>query len=311
MHILPPFVQPGDTIGIIAPAGQLRDKEVFYQGVQILRELGYQLKFPRDLWPGTSYLSDEDIKRAEEFNTLWADPSVKALICMRGGYGSLRMLPYIDLEQIRNSPKLLVGFSDITVLQNYIYEKTDVPSIHGPVVTSLATSDRITIHLLQQCLAGNYTAMLQEKHIEILQGRSGGKGILIGGNLASLTTLLATPYDTKWDDRFVLLEDTGEPMYRIDRMLTQLEYAGKFEKVAGILLGDFSVNETDSSIVKMRQHEQVWQRVLDIISSRDIPVLANVSTGHTSNNRPLLIGSQLSVLPGETRISITPPNKIH
>lgn len=310
MHILPPFVQPGDTIGIIAPAGQLRDQDIFYQGVNILSELGYKLRFPRDLWPGTSYLSDEDKNRATEFNTLWADPSVKALICMRGGYGSLRILPHLDIDQIRNSPKLLIGFSDITVLQNYIYEKTGISSLHGPVVTSLASSDKITIELLQQCLSGNYSHMLQEKQLELIQGRSGGKGILVGGNLASLVTLLATPYDISWEDRFVLLEDIGEPMYRIDRMLTQLQYAGKFEKVAGILLGDFSVTESDSSLEKMRQHEMVWQRILEVLPPRDIPVLTNVSAGHISNNRPLLIGSHISVLPGEKRVTVTPPNKI-
>ena len=310
MHILPPALKPGDTIGIIAPAGQLRDRELFYQGIKVLEELGFQVKFPRDLWPGTDYLADTDQNRAEEFNRLWADSEVKALICMRGGYGSLRMLPFIDIKQIKKSPKLLIGFSDITILQNYILEKTGISSLHGPVVTSLGSSDKMTIQLLGQSLMGNFSAMLQEKNIELLHGTSGGQGILFGGNLASLVTLLGTPYDINFNNRLILLEDVGEPIYRIDRMLTQLFYAGKLENISGILLGDFSVNDTDSWSEKIRHHEMVWKRVLELVGQRDIPVLAHISAGHNKYNMPILLGSHLSLLPGEVKITVTPVNRL-
>lgn len=310
MHILPPSLKPGDTIGVIAPAGQLRDRELFFQGVKVLQQLGFQVKFPRDLWPGTDYLSDDDRNRAEEFNRLWADSEVKALICMRGGYGSLRMLPFIDIDQIKKSPKLLIGFSDITILQNYIYEKTGISSLHGPVVTSLSSSDTMTIQLLGQSLTGDFAAMLQEKQIELLHGTNGGEGILLGGNLASLVTLLGTPYDINFNKRFLLLEDVGEPIYRIDRMLTQLFYAGKLDHVSGILLGDFSINDNDSSSEKIRQHEMVWKRVIELVGQRDIPVLANISSGHTDHNMPILLGSHLSLLPGEVKITVTPANRL-
>ena len=310
MHILPPTLQPGDTIGVIAPAGQLRDRELFFQGITVLQQLGFQVKFPRDLWPGTDYLADTDQNRAEEFNRLWADSEVKALICMRGGYGSLRMLPYIDIEQIKKTPKLLIGFSDISILQNYIYEKTGISSLHGPVVTSLSSSDKMTIQFLAQSLIGDFSAMLQEKNIELIHGTGGGEGILLGGNLASLVTLLGTPYDINFNNRFILLEDVGEPIYRIDRMLTQLFYAGKLDSVSGILLGDFSVNDSDSSSEKIRHHEMVWKRVIELVGPRDIPILANISSGHTKHNLPILLGSHLSLQPGEVKITVTPANRL-
>ena len=117
----PDPLKKGDTIGIIAPAGQLQDKTRFARGIAILQEMGFLVKFPRDLWPGPEYLADSDDNRGCELNRLFRDAKIKALISMRGGYGCLRMLDKVDIASVARHPKILVGFSDITILQNYLY----------------------------------------------------------------------------------------------------------------------------------------------------------------------------------------------
>ncbi|WP_041277936.1 S66 peptidase family protein [Desulfotalea psychrophila] len=308
MFLQPKALEPGDTIGVIAPSGRLSNSDAFYKGLHILEGFGYRLRFPRKLWPGSDYLADTDENRALEFHKMWADEEVQALICMRGGYGVLRMLEFLELKEIKKTPKYLLGFSDISLLQNYLLDRIGLPAIHGPVVTSLATASRSSVRALQAMLTGDLQQMLCERDLELLHGEAGGTGTLVGGNLTSLSTVLGTPFDISWKDKFVFLEDVGEPIYRIDRMLTQLAYAGKFKDVAGILLGDFSVSGHESSMEKMRHREMVWSRLLEIVGKRNIPVLAGIRSGHIMDNHPLLLGSTVRVAPGERRLSVAPPS---
>ena len=302
MSKLPKPVLPGDTIGIIAPAGQLKEREAFNEGIKLLTELGYKLKFPRDLWPGNSYLADSDINRAKEFHKLWADPEVDAVMCLRGGYGSLRILPYLELSEIKKQQKYLIGFSDITILQNYLFDTVELISIQGPVVTSIKEAPRETLQLFQEILSGKTENIFKQKDIELIHGSTSATGKLIGGNLTSLVTLLGTPYDIQYDGRILFLEDVLEPTYKVDRMLTQLFLAGKFNNLAGILVGDFSseINETSSD--KLRHIEAVWERIIELTSNKSIPILGNISSGHIAANNPIVIGSELFIESGTNKI---------
>lgn len=301
--LLPSPILPGDTIGIIAPAGQLKDKQPFNEGIKLLKELGYNVKFPRNLWPGSGFLSDTDQNRSIEFHKLWADNDIKGIMCLRGGYGSLRMLPHLDMKEIKRSPKLLIGFSDITILQNHLFSRAGIPSIQGPVVTSIKDAPRETLQLFQQTLAGQTEYIFNEKEVELIHGNLGAKGTLIGGNLTSLLTLLGTPYDITYDDAILFLEDVCEPIYKIDRMLTQLAMANKFDKLKGILLGNFSGKADESSADKLRHTDAVWTRIIQLVNERNIPILAQISSGHINKNNPFIIGSQLIIEPGSNKIT--------
>ncbi len=283
-------LEKGDTVAIIAPAGQLKEFSSFAQGVKILEEMGFKVKFPRNLWPGTDYLSDNDENRGHEFNKLFSDQEVKGLIMMRGGYGCLRMIDQIDLIQVARNPKLIVGFSDITILQNFLYERVGLISLHGPVVTSLHNSTGPSLERLYHCLTGNWHAPVTPRNIEVLQDGPSSSGPMIGGNLASLVTLLGTEFDFNWDDKIVLLEDIDEPLYRIDRMLTQLFLAGKLEKINGLILGDFSLSSFQDDIEKIRYKEQVWKRILEICRQATFPIWANFPHGHRRHNITLPLG---------------------
>jgi len=229
LPLAPIPLKKGGNLGIIAPAGRLLDAHRFESGVQVLREMGFNAIYPRDLWPGTDYLADSDENRGSEFNRLMANPEVNGLISLRGGYGCLRMLEKIDLAVVTNFPKMIVGFSDITLLQNYLYQNTGLISLHGPVVTSLGTANSATLERLFLCLTGKWDEPLEVKKIEVLRDGPTLTAPLVGGNLASLTSLLGTQYDFPWDGKNVFLEDINEPVYRVDRMLTQLSLAGKLK----------------------------------------------------------------------------------
>lgn len=296
----PPPLKAGDLIGIIAPAGQLRDQNEFNTGIRLLTEMGFEPRFPRELWPGTGYLADTDACRAEELNRMWADDEISALLAMRGGYGCLRMAGMIDLNQVRKKPKMLIGFSDITVLHNLFSQQTSIISLHGPTLCSLPKSSKDTLERFHQCLTGNWRVPLQLKGVEILRGDKEARGRLIGGNLSTLLTLLSTPFEPEFKGRILFLEDVGEPLYRIDRMLTQLWLAGKLQKIAGIILGDFSYGNDMETNERIRLHETIWNRVLQLTTDTQIPVWGGFPVGHGPDNMTLPHGTE-SVMDSRNR----------
>jgi muramoyltetrapeptide carboxypeptidase len=289
---IPAPLKPGAVIGIIAPAGQIRELEGFQAGVQILGEMGFEARFPRELWAGQGYLADSDLNRAEELNRMWADPQISALLCLRGGYGCLRMAGRIDLTQVRNQPKFLIGFSDITVLHTHLFQQAGLVSLHGPTLSTLATTDKESLERFHQCLTSNWRVPLQIKGVEILRGGDEIKGRLVGGNLSTLLTLLATPFEPDYTGRILFLEDVGEPLYRIDRMLTQLWLAGRLQKPAGIILGDFSLTREMETNEKVRHHEAIWDRVLQLTAATGIPVWGGFPFGHGPANLTLPHGAE-------------------
>lgn len=303
--LYPPPLHKGDTIGIIAPAGQLQDPTRLSQGIAILTQMGFQVKFPAQLWPGRGYLADSDNNRGDEFNRLLRDDTIQGLICLRGGYGCLRMLDKIDLAAVAESPKIIAGFSDITVLQNFLYEQTGLISLHGPVVTSLGGATK-------ECLAGFYERLLDLKpacmvtpQVKVLRSGISVAAPLIGGNLSSLVTLLGTPYDFSWDDKIVFIEDINEPAYKIDRLLTQLQLAGKFAQIAGLILGDFSLSAYTEATAISRYHDAIWHRVLELCDTSTVPIWANFPAGHCPANRSFPLGAIARMESGTTNLIFT------
>lgn len=293
--LIPPPLKKGDTLGVIAPAGMLGDESLFHAGVQILREMGFEVKFPRNLWPGMGYLADCDANRAFEMNSLFKDSDVKGLISMRGGYGCLRILDQIDLDVVAANPKFLLGFSDISLLQNYLQGAIGLVCLHGPVLTSLASIEKESLERLYHSLTGNWASAIETKQIESLQGSRSAGGILVGGNLSSIVTLVGTRYDISWENKLVFLEDVNEPLYKVDRMLTQLGAAGKLKGVAGILLGSFTPRKNSSEVDRLRYTESIWKRVLELVNNSAIPIWGNLPSGHSTKNLTFPIGAHATM----------------
>jgi muramoyltetrapeptide carboxypeptidase len=279
--LLPPALKAKDVIGL-APLAGPHQEEDFHKGTAILREFGFQT---RTLLPGSAlpFLAGSDQERLEIFHELWKDPEIKAIMAIRGGYGTLRLLGQLDYDIIRETPKILIGFSDISALLNVITAKTGLITFHGPNLTTLARSDKHSLEMMLQSLTQPIPPALKPRSLEIIRPGT-AKGLLAGGNLATMTHLLATPFQPRWQGSILFLEDVGEASYRIDRFLTQLSLAGLLSNLGGLILGGFT---------ECGDQEMIWQRVAELTKNENIPIWGNFPVGHGQQNVTMPIGSQV------------------
>jgi muramoyltetrapeptide carboxypeptidase len=269
----------------------LQDTKRFVQGVNVLEEMGFRVKYPPHLWPGRNYLADSDDNRGEEFNRLLQDKEVRGIIAMRGGYGCLRMLDTIDIALVAKHPKVLVGFSDITILQNYLYAQVALVSLHGPVVTSLGEATEEARTSLSYCLTNTKAYGIGPDNIEILRDGPKVCAPVIGGNLASMVSLLGTRYDFSWKNKIVFLEDINEPAYKIDRMFTQLKLAGKLDEIAGLILGSFLMSSGPGEIAAKHYRQSIQDRILELCSDRTLPIWGSFPSGHYPGSLTFPLGA--------------------
>jgi len=282
--LFPFALRKGDTIGLVAPAGPW-DEDEFARGVQILVQYGFKVKIARDLAAKDSYLAGSDQHRTAIFHEIWRDPEVRAVLAVRGGYGSLRILPAIDYPLILNQPKVFIGFSDITALHCAIFKETGLVTFHGPMVTTLAKHDKESLLSFFETLTSGTCRPITTPSVEILKsGQAAGR--LIGGNLTTLVHLLSTPFEVSWRDKIVFLEDVGEAPYRIDRMLSHLKMAGRFTGIRGLILGSFT---------NCGDQEMIWSRVMDLFRDEDLPIWANFPIGHGKQNMIVPVGSEANM----------------
>jgi muramoyltetrapeptide carboxypeptidase len=289
--IFAPSIHKGDTIGLVAPAGSIIHKDNFTEGLRILEKNGFRVKYNRDLLNARGYLAGSDEERAVEFNELWSEPEIKALVAARGGYGCMRMIDLIDMTIIRQNPKILIGFSDLTVLLAAIYKKTGLVTYHGPVVTTLASINKQSQTSFFNVLQGKAPVLIKSSRIKILK-KGTAKGLLLGGNLTTLSHMIGTPYEFAWDNAILFMEDIGETPYRLDRFLTHLDRANRLQKIQGLILGSF----TDDNRKKNRAMQRtVYKRVAELLQKTDIPVWANFPVGHAKQNLTLPLGAEVEM----------------
>jgi muramoyltetrapeptide carboxypeptidase len=277
--IRPPRLKPGDTIGIVAPASPF-DQEIFVQGLHILESMGFETRVPDEIFEKNGYLAGSDAHRAGIVMRLFEDQSVNALVCAKGGFGSLRILPLLDFDTIRENPKVFVGHSDITALLTTITAKSGLVSFHGPLVTTLANAPEATCSMLLTAISSNTIVELKPTQgIALKAGRASGR--VIGGNLTTLCHMLATPFEPRFESHILLLEDRGEAHYRIDRMLFQMKLAGCFKGIAGLVLGSFEDCGSLDGIFK------IFEEHFKDISA---PILAGFDVGHGPKNMTIPFG---------------------
>ncbi|MCL2458417.1 MAG: LD-carboxypeptidase [Desulfobulbus sp.] len=304
--ILPPRLRRGETIGLLCPAGPVRDAERLRAGIRLIEEAGFAVKLQGPATPTDGYLADSDQARAAHLHALWSDEEVKAIVAIRGGYGSLRMIERLDWELCRQYPKFMVGFSDVTVLLNCLVDRAGLITVHGPMAGTLARSDEHSRASLFALLTGAFEERIKPRGLEILRGGT-GRGQLVGGNLTTLLHLLATPWDRSWDGCILVLEDTGEPLYRLDRMLTHLSLAGRLQRLAGLVLGDFDLG--DDQMVNLRLQEAVWARVLEL-APPGYPIWARFPAGHRQRNLALPIGMEAEMTSDAGALTLLPASTI-
>ncbi len=297
---LPPALSKKDAIGIVAPSSPF-DRQKFDQGASVLKHMGYRLVVSDSLFSEQGYLAGSDRIRAQAFNACFADPDIRAIWCVRGGYGSMRILPLIDYDLIASNPKILIGCSDITALLNTVYARAGLVTFHGPMIASLGAAAPETIEGIEKAVSGEDAVMLKSaEDAPICPGTASGP--VMGGNLSTLNHLLATPYEPDFSGHILLIEDIGEAPYRIDRMLSQMKMAGCFDKIAGVAAGSF---------VQCGDIEMVHLIIKDIFADLHIPVLAGLDFGHGDPNMTIAIGINARLDADHGILAVDAPSVLH
>ncbi len=286
--ILPPRLRRGDRIGIAAPASPF-ESETFHSGIETLKQLGFEAVIPQGVFEQDDYLAGSDRHRAEQLGALFSDQTIRAVMCARGGYGTLRILSELDFERILANPKILIGFSDISTLLSAVFQQCGMVTFHGPMVTTLAGAGKATQHGLISAVSGDAPVTISTNAPVVLQPGK-GTGPVAGGNLTTLCHLLGTPFQPVWKGHILFLEDINEGLYRIDRMLTQLKLAGCLEGIAGVMLGSFK---------DCGAQDAVYRLVMDLFDPDGPPIVGGFDIGHGLVNNPTLPVGLIGTLDSE------------
>lgn len=314
MPIKPGRLNDGDTIGIVAPASAPADPKIIDRSVAVLKRLGFKPKLAPNVRKRWGFLAGSDRERAGDLMKMFADRTVKAILCVRGGYGTPRLLPLLDYRVIRAHPKILIGYSDITSLHCALLVKSNLVSFHGPMLNSdFVKRDfpEFTLRSLLKTLMhpfapGSICDGYGKKTVSILR-RGVVSGPLIGGNLSMLCTALGTPYQPTFKNSILFFEDLDEVPYRFDRMLTQLLNAGLLQRVAGIAIG-INVNCKDPQARHAKEHRQTLEDVFkERLLPLKVPVVAGLPFGHTALNATLPVGVRATLDAVKGDLVITEP----
>ncbi len=268
MTTIPPFLQKGDTIGITCPAGFMAAEKA-QTCIDTLHEWGYNVMVGKTLGSSSAnYFSGTDEERADEMQAMLDDDSINAILCGRGGYGLGRIIDQLDFSLFKKKPKWIIGFSDITVLHQHIYSNYKIATLHAPMAAAFndGGAENEFILSLKNALEGKKAKY--ECAIHDFNRRGEAVGELVGGNLTLVSHLVGTASESKTKGRILFLEDTGELLYKVDRMLYQLKRSGMLEKLAGLIIGGFSdMTDTERPFGK-----SVYEIVQDIVKEYDYPV---------------------------------------
>ncbi len=300
--VRPKRLAPGQTIGLIAPASNTLENEEIQFAADVIRSLGFNVKMGEHLYKRNQYLAGTDRNRAADLNAMFADPSVDGIFALRGGFGSPRILPYVDYEAIAANPKVFMGYSDITALLSAIHRKTRLVTFHGPIAKQNFTG--YTLSQFKRVLVRPQakTVLGAPPPFEVSEGRvprdhrltrlfpGKARGQLIGGNLSILVKLIGTPYEPDYTGKILCLEDVREEPYRIDGMLTHLWLAGRLQKLKGIVFGKFT--DCAPSSGNSFSLEEIFG---DRCEELKIPALRGLMMGHIDDQAVLPIGMEVEL----------------
>jgi muramoyltetrapeptide carboxypeptidase len=302
----PPYLKKGDTIGITAPAGFITQEEI-QPATKVMEGWGYKIKIGDTIGKKDFTFGGTDDERLNDLQKMLDDPKIKAIMCARGGYGSIRIVDRINWTKFKLKPKWIIGFSDITVLHNHIHNNFQIASIHSKMINSFPddwnTAEPIqieTIISIQDALSGKKMKYSATENANNKQGFA--EGILIGGNLKTIETLSGTVSDIKTDGKILFVEDTGEYLYSIDRMFWNLKRTGKLKNLKALVVGGFKVKPDDPGEEFGKTIEQI---VLEKIKNYNYPVCFDFPVGHQRNNFALKCGVKHRLNVEENEVTLT------
>lgn len=303
----PPRLQPGDTVGLVCPASAPFEPSAIREGKAAMEKLGFRVKIGRNVGKKYGYLGGTDQERASDLQEMFDDPQVKAIVALRGGYGCLRILDLLDYEHIRQHPKILLGYSDITALLLAVHQMTGLVTFHGPV--ALSTFSSYTLDLLQRVLmkaepAGEIAEAPGALPIAVNGLTRRATGRLIGGNLTLVAASLGTRFEIQTDGRLFFIEEVGEEPYDIDRHLTHLLLAGKLHAAAGIVIDRMQRCGPRDYQPAFPTTLSVEEVINDRLAQLPTPVVFGLSLGHAADKPTLPIGVLATLDVAKGRLSI-------
>jgi muramoyltetrapeptide carboxypeptidase len=308
----PPRLKPGDTVGLIVPASATFLRQDLEIVTDVLGALGFQVKRGAHLLDRYGYLAGRDADRAADVSALFADPEVKGILAVRGGWGSARLLPHLDFEAIRRHPKVLMGYSDLTALLNAVHAHTGLVTFHSPVGISTWTPfsvehlRRVLVHgeafTLSNPVEVSDTLVPVEHRVRTITPGV-ARGRLLGGNLTVLSALVGTPYLPDFDGAILFLEDVGEQIYRIDRMLTQLALAGILRRLRGVVFGKCTKCDPGEGYGSLTL-EEVFD---DHLKPLGVPAWHGAMIGHIDQQWTLPIGLPAEIDAGAGTVRLLEP----
>lgn len=283
---IPQPLQPGDKIAIVSPAG-IVNPDFVYSAIQVLSNEGWQPYIGQHALEQQGSFSGSIDDRFEDLKNAFLDPETRAILCSRGGYGAVHLLERLSAIPLKQDPKWLIGFSDISALHALMVSK-GIASIHAPMAKHLAQENGTDSNSYQlfEILRGWRPKYQWDSHPLNRCGNTSGK--LIGGNLAVLQALINTPYDVFKKGIILFIEDIGEPIYKVQRMLYQLRLSGILQSLKGLIVGQFTNYHPDANFPDMET------MISEIIAPYNYPVAFNAPIGHVNNNTPLIIGSEIT-----------------
>ena len=299
-RLLPVPLSKGDTIGLVSPSSATDDSFNLQLAREAMEALGFKVKTGAHYDARRGHLAGTDAQRAGDLNAMFADRTIKAIVCTRGGSGAARLLPLLDYESIRRNPKVLLGYSDITALHSAIHAKTGLVTFHGQIGSGSWNKfnvdqfqrvliDRELVEYRNKIEAGDELVPRQNRTITIRGGKA--RGELVGGNLTVLTALAGSPYLPDFTGKILFLEDVGEAPYRVDRMFSTLKLMGALDKVAGVIFGECTDCKPGDGYGSLTL-EQIFD---DYITPLGIPAYRGAMIGHIREQFIVPVGGKVEL----------------
>jgi len=301
MTIVPPYLQPGDTIGIVCPAGYM-PAEKWQTCVDILQQWGYNVQLGNTLRSNSdNYFSGTDEERLADIQQMLDDDNIQAILCARGGYGVGRIIDRMHFKKFRKHPKWIIGFSDITVLHSHIFANHKIATLHAPMAAAFNDEGYNNEYVLslKNVLAGQPMNYACEPHAFNNPGEASGE--LIGGNLSLLAHLIGTRSEYKYKNKILFLEDVGEYLYNIDRMLFQMKRSGKLNKLAGLIIGGFTENKD----TERPFGQSACEIIHNLVKEYDYPICFGFPVSHEKENVALKIGATVKLKVDNKKVTLS------
>lgn len=296
MSILPPSLKKGDKIAITCPAKKL--PKPMTDAIALLESWGLEVVLGDTVNASFHQFAGDDDLRAADMQRFIDDDNIKAIIAARGGYGTIRMIDKVNFERLRHNPKWIVGFSDITLMHVHLWANYSLQSIHGQMPVNIPDASAKSLQTLKSALFGFELSYHYKPHGNFIAGEA--NGILVGGNLSLLIAAMGSVSDIKYDGNILFIEDVGEYLYAVDRMVRTLDRAGKLKNLAGLIVGGFSeIKDNDIPFGKT-----VAEIVMDVVKGYGYPVCFDFPAGHVPDNRALVLGRTINMVVNTETVEI-------